>query len=277
MPTSRDEILASTTPIEIGSATHVGRVRSNNEDSYKVVPAHKLFVLSDGIGGQANGEVASAMAVETIVAHCLELPTGSSSSNGEDPQLGISDKTNQLVKATYLANRAILGASINDPRFQGMGATLVAAWIDGHRLSLVHVGDSRAYLFREGDLVSLTSDHTLVAEQVRNGLLTVEQAQTNPLRRILIRALGAREEVEIDILEHELRAGDVLLLCTDGLTGMVSESQITDVLCHARDAQSAADRLIASANEHGGEDNTTVILVRIGTSAGQNGLWRCVQ
>jgi len=272
MPTSRDEILASTTPIEIGSATHVGRVRSNNEDSYKVVPAHKLFVLSDGIGGQANGEVASAMAVETIVAHCLELPTGSSSSNGEDPQLGISDKTNQLVKATYLANRAILGASINDPRFQGMGATLVAAWIDGHRLSLVHVGDSRAYLFREGDLVSLTSDHTLVAEQVRNGLLTVEQAQTNPLRRILIRALGAREEVEIDILEHELRAGDVLLLCTDGLTGMVSESQITDVLCHARDPQGAADRLIASANEHGGEDNITVILVRIGTSAGQNGL-----
>jgi serine/threonine protein phosphatase PrpC len=272
MPTSRDEILTSTTPIEIGSATHVGRVRSNNEDSYRVVPAHKLFVLSDGIGGQANGEVASAMAVETIVTHCLELPTDRSSWNGEEPPSGNSDKTNHLVKAAYLANRTILGASVNDPRFRGMGATLVAAWIDGPRLSLVHVGDSRAYLFRGGDLESLTSDHTLVAEQVRSGLLTVEQAQTNPLRRILIRALGAREEVEIDIHEHELRAGDVLLLCTDGLTGMVSDSEIADVLLHESDAQRAADCLIASANDHGGEDNVTVILVRIGASAGQNGL-----
>jgi protein phosphatase len=134
------------------------------------------------------------------------------------------------------------------------------------------VGDSRAYLFRGGDLEILTLDHTLVAEQVRSGLLTQEQAQTNPLRRILIRALGAREEVEIDIHEHELRDGDVLLLCSDGLTGMVPESEITDILTHDHDAQSAADRLVASANEHGGEDNVTVILVRIGLATGQNGL-----
>ena len=272
MRTSRDEIQTSTTLIEIGSATHVGQVRGNNEDNYRVVPALNLFVLSDGIGGQASGEVASAMAVETIVAHCLEFSTDRPIDKQEEPQSAISERTNELVKATYLANRAIHETSAHDPQFQGMGATVVAAWIDGLRLSLVHVGDSRAYLLRGGLLESLTSDHTLVAEQVRSGLLTLEQAKTNPLRRMLIRSLGIREEVEIDIREHELRGGDVLLLCSDGLTGMVSESEITDILLQSGDAQSAADRLVTSANEHGGEDNVTVILVRIGVSAGQSGL-----
>ena len=272
MRISRDEIQTSTTQIEIGSATHVGRVRNNNEDNYRVVPALKLFALSDGIGGQAKGEVASALAVETIVTHCLQSSADHSTYSGDESQSEISDRTNRLVNAVYLANRAILEASGIDPRFQGMGATLVAAWINGLRLSLVHVGDSRAYLFRDGDLKILTLDHTLVAEQVRSGLLTQEQAQTNPLRRILIRALGAREEVEIDIHEDELRCGDVLLLCSDGLTGMVPESEIGDTLSHESDTQNAADRLVASANEHGGDDNVTVILVRIGASTGQRGM-----
>jgi|SRR5579872_2277653 len=266
MQTSRDEMQTSTTQIGIGSATHVGRVRSNNEDNYKIIPTLKLFVLSDGIGGQANGEVASAIAVQTIVTHCLELSSDRPTSDGDELPSDMSEKTNELAKATYLANRMIHGASVNDPRFQGMGATVVAAWLDGLRLSLVHVGDSRAYLLRGAHLTSLTLDHTLVAEQVRSGILTPEQAQTSPLRRMLIRALGVREEVEIDIHEHELCAGDVLLLCTDGLTGMVPESEISDVLVHEHDAQSAADRLVASANEHGGEDNVTVILVRIGAT-----------
>src|SRR5712691_5843428 len=191
MQTSRDE--SQTSPVghqhvEIGSATHVGRVRTNNEDFYRVVPALNLLVLSDGIGGQANGEVASEMAVETIVNYCLELPTGGPTFNGIESEPGLSEKTNQLVNAAILANRSIHDASVLDPQLQGMGATLVAAWIDALRLSLVHVGDSRAYLLRAGELESLTADHTLVAEQVRNGLLTLEQAQTNPLRRLLIRA-----------------------------------------------------------------------------------------
>ena len=270
MQISRDEIHTSTTQIEIGSATHVGRVRTNNEDSHRVVPALKLFVLSDGIGGQANGEVASAVAVETIVTQCLRSSAEQSTFHGEEPPSDISERSNRLVNAVYLANRAILEASAIDARFQGMGATLVAAWIEGLRLSLVHVGDSRAYLLRGGELEILTLDHTLVAEQVRSGLLTQQQAQTNPLRRILIRALGAREEVEIDIHERDLRIGDVLLLCSDGLTGMVPDSEIAEILSHESDAQSAADRLVASANEHGGEDNVTVILVRIGANAGQS-------
>jgi serine/threonine protein phosphatase PrpC len=269
MASSREEIHTSTPSIEIGSATHVGRVRGNNEDNYRVVPALNLYVLSDGIGGQASGEVASAMAVETIVTHCMDSSTDRPPYKREELQSGISDRTNELARAAYLANRAIYQTSVRDPQLEGMGATVVAARIDGHRLSLVHVGDSRAYLLRESLLERLTSDHTLVAEQVRRGLITLEQAQTNPLRRILIRSLGVHEEVEIDICEHELRAGDALLLCSDGLTGMVPESEITDVLLRGVDAQSAADRLVASANEHGGDDNVTVILARFGVSAGQ--------
>lgn len=269
MATSREEIHTTTPSIEIGSATHVGRVRGNNEDNYKVVPTLNLYVLSDGIGGQASGEVASAMAVETIVTHCMEFSTSPPPYKRDEVQSAISNRTNELARAAYLANRAVYETSVHDPRFQGMGATVVAAWIEGHRLSLVHVGDSRAYVLRGGLLERLTSDHTLVAEQVRRGLITLEQAQTNPLRRILIRSLGVHEEVEIDIHEHELRAGDILLLCSDGLTGMVPESEITDVLLQGSDAQSAADRLVTSANEHGGDDNVTVILVRFGVSAGQ--------
>jgi protein phosphatase len=266
MQTSRDEVqtnAAGQPHIEIGSATHIGRVRTNNEDSYRVAPSLNLLVLSDGIGGQANGEVASAMAVETIMTYCLELTADRFIGNGEASTSVISPRADHLVRAVDLANRAIYGASAHDPKYQGMGATVVAAWIDGFRLSLVHVGDSRAYLLRAGELKSLTADHTLVAEQVRSGILTLEQAQTNPLRSLLIRALGAREEVEIDIHENELRSGDVLLLCTDGLTGMVPNPEITEILMRDHDAQAAADRLVSSANEHGGEDNVSVIVLRI--------------
>jgi serine/threonine protein phosphatase PrpC len=266
MQTSRDEVqtnMAGYRNFQMGSATHVGRVRGNNEDNYRIVAALNLFVLSDGIGGQANGEVASALAVDTIVAHCLESSANGSTGNGNEPLAGVSDRTNHLVGAASLANRAIRDAAAQDPQLQGMGATVVAAWIDGLQLSLVHVGDSRAYLLRNNILISLTADHTLVAEQVRNGILTPEQAQTNPLRRLLIRALGASEEVEIDIREQKLQNGDILLLCTDGLTGMVPEPEIAEILQNDRDAQSTADRLVASANEHGGEDNVTVILVQI--------------
>jgi serine/threonine protein phosphatase PrpC len=248
---------------EIGSSTHVGRVRTNNEDSYRLVPTLNLFVISDGMGGQANGEVASALAVETIVAHRMDSSTKGWPTNASNLESAISENSNDLVQAVNQANHAICEAAIHHPEFQGMGATVVAASIDAMRLSLVHVGDSRAYLLRAGEFEILTADHTLVAEQVRSGLLTPEQAQTNPLRRMLIRALGASEKVEIDIYERDLQGSDVLLLCTDGLTGMVPDSEIADILLHEQDAQRAADRLVASANEHGGEDNVSVIVVYV--------------
>ena len=248
--------------IEVGSKTDVGCVRGNNEDSYRVVPPLNLFVLSDGMGGQAHGEEASKIAVDVTVTYCLEA-----SGNGWIPPDGfrpdLSKKTNCLVSAAHLANRKIYQAAASNPTLRGMGATLVAAWLEDSRLSLVHVGDSRAYLLRSGVLAQLTADHTLVAEQVRRGIVTPEQAEKSAMQNILIRALGPREEVELDAGEFLLVPQDVVLLCTDGLTHMAPDAEIADTLISSPSAHEAAGRLVALANQHGGEDNVSVIVLRI--------------
>ena len=144
-----------------------------------------------------------------------------------------------------------------------MGATVVAAWLEGPHLSLVNVGDSRAYLFRSGVLQRLTSDHTLVAEQVRRGLITPERAQLSKMQNVLTRALGTQEQVELDAAEYLLLNHDVVLLCTDGLTRMVTDAEIARTLLEVSDAQASADLLVLVANEHGGEDNVSVIVVHV--------------
>ncbi len=249
--------------VDTGAGTDVGRVRTNNEDSYCLEPALNLFVLSDGMGGEAHGEVASAMAVEAVATHCLEAENNLSAPFFGEPRTDLSEKTNRLVSAVHLANRKIYEAALADSMHRGMGATILAAWLDGQRLSLVHVGDSRAYLLRGGALDQLTSDHSLVAEQVRRGLITPQQADTSTMQSVLIRALGTREEVEIDADEQILVEGDSLLLCSDGLTRMVTDPEIASTLLTYSEAQAAADHLIALANEYGGEDNVTVVVVRL--------------
>ncbi len=256
--------------IDIGARTDVGRVRNNNEDSYRLVPELNLFVLSDGMGGEAHGEVASAMAVETVATHCLEAANNVSAPFFGEPQPDLSDKTNRLASAAHLANRKIYESARSNPKRRGMGATILAAWLDGRRLSLVHVGDSRAYLLRSGALEQLTSDHSLVAEQVRQGLITPQQAEASEMQSVLIRALGSGEEVEVDADEHLLLDGDTLLLCSDGLTRMVTDPEIASTLLTHSGAQAAADRLVTLANEYGGEDNVTVVVLRI--TLGSDGL-----
>jgi len=145
-----------------------------------------------------------------------------------------------------------------------MGATVVAVWLNGARMSLVHVGDSRAYLLRGGVLKRLTSDHTLVAEQIRRGLIKPEESHLSKMQNVLIRALGVQEHVELDATEYLLSSGDTVLLCTDGLTRMVEDSEITKTLLESSDPQTSADQLVLLANDHGGEDNVSVIVVRIG-------------
>ncbi len=249
--------------VEIGARTDVGRVRNNNEDSLRVVPALNLFVLSDGMGGEASGEVASALAVETVAAHILEAVNNASAPSFGEPQPDLSERTNRLASAVRLANRKIHEASRSDPTHRGMGATVLAAWLDSQRLSLVHVGDSRAYLLRSGALEQLTSDHSLVAEQVRRGILTPQQADTSAMQSVLIRALGAHEDVEVDADEHVLLDGDALLLCSDGLIRMVTDPEIASTLLTHPDAQAAANRLVELSNEYGGEDNVSVVVLRI--------------
>ncbi len=249
--------------IEIGATTHVGRVRESNEDHFRVVPELQLMLVSDGMGGEASGEVASELAVETIVEHCTEPPGLNASSPANTQRAEFSERTNCLLTAVQSANRRIHVASLEDPEKHGMGATVVAAWLEGLRLSLVHVGDSRAYLYRSGSLERLTYDHTLVAEQVRIGILTPQQADTSAWQSVLIRALGTNEQVDLDVEERQLLPGDVLLLCSDGLTRMVRDPEIGNVLASASSAQAAAERLVTLANQSGGEDNVTVVVMRI--------------
>ena len=254
--------------IEVGAQTHVGRVRQNNEDAYQVESSLNLYVLSDGIGGEEQGEVASALAVETVVKHCLEAENHHAAPLFVEPRPDLSERTNRLASAVTLANRRIYDSAASDPERHRMGATIVAAWLQGQRVSLVHVGDSRAYLLRGGSLEQLTADHSLVAEQVRRGVLTPQEAETSQLQSVLIRALGSEERVEVDADEHVLLERDTLLLCSDGLTRMVSDPEIASTLMTVEPAQAAAERLVELANEYGGLDNVTVIVVRAVAGSG---------
>lgn len=246
-----------------GGVTDVGRVRSNNEDCYKIVEPLNLFVLSDGMGGEAHGEIASALAVGTVVKHCMDFETNPAARVVGTVQANWSSQTKRLSTAVHLANKNIFKSAEEHPEQHGMGATLTAVWISGAKLSIAHVGDSRAYLLRGGSLLQLTRDHSLVAEQVRRGILTAAEAEESDMQSVLLRALGAQAEIEVDAEEHTLFPRDVLLLCSDGLTRMVTEPEIAGTLQSDSDPVRAAEKLIAMANERGGPDNITVVIARL--------------
>jgi protein phosphatase len=249
-----------------GGVTDVGRVRTNNEDSFRILEPLNLFVLSDGMGGEAHGEIASSMAVETVANYCSR-PEGSKENTDAAPHggvaAGLSAQGKLLQKAVFQANSQIHHSAQEHPEQRGMGATLTAGWVNGNTLSVAHVGDSRAYLLRTGSLQQLTNDHSLVAEQVRRGILTPQQAEESDMQSVLLRALGANPEVDVDVDEVSLMPRDVLLFCSDGLTRMVTEPEIAGSLQAETDPQSAAQKLVDLANERGGLDNVTVIVARV--------------
>ncbi len=222
-----------------------GRQRRANEDSFFV--RAPLFVVADGMGGAQAGEVASQLAAETFAAGL--------------PEQGTSEQ--RLEARAREANSRIHAVSREDRALNGMGTTLTAAYLDGDELALAHVGDSRAYLLRDGELTRLTRDHTLVDELVRRGELTEDEAAEHPQRSIITRALGPEPEVEIDLHSHPARAGDVILLCSDGLTGMIGEDDVRTILGGADSLAAAGRALVDAANEAGGRDNITVVLVRL--------------
>ena len=254
--------------IDAGGHSDQGRVRQNNEDAYKIEPSFDLFVLCDGMGGMAHGEMASALAVQTVVAHCQEAENNRTTPLFWESRPDLSDRTNRLGSAVTLANRKVFDEAAGHPDLRGMGSTIVAAWLNDQRLSLVHVGDSRAYLLRAGTLEQLTADHSLVAEHVRRGIMTPQEAESSQLQSVLVKALGVDEQVEPDTDELMLLNGDVLLLCSDGLTRMVTDPEIASTLLTVEPAQAAADRLVELANDYGGEDNVTVIVVRFEAASG---------
>jgi len=253
--------------IDSGARTDVGCVRTNNEDSYQVEPQINLYILSDGMGGESHGEVASALAVQTVVTHCREAVESPATPMFGDLKPEVSERTNRLASAIHLANTKVYETAVANSEQKGMGATVVAAWLDGQRLSLAHVGDSRAYLLRAGMLEQLTADHSLVAEKVRIGILTPQEAETSEWQSVLTRAVGPQPDVEVDADEHMLVLGDTLLLCSDGLNRMVTDPEIASTLLTATSAQAAADRLVELANENGGQDNITVIVLHLSTKS----------
>jgi protein phosphatase len=230
---------------EIVALTDTGLQRRDNEDSK--FARSPVFVVADGMGGAQAGEVASRIAVEAFEE---ALPDGGS------PEEQLSARARE-------ANKRIYSISREQQERAGMGTTLTAAHLGEHDLAIAHVGDSRAYLFRGGQLQRLTQDHSLVDELVRQGKLTAEQAAEHPQRSIITRALGPEEEVEVDTFTYPLRPGDVVLLCSDGLTSMVSEEDMTSTLASSTTLEQAGQTLIREANEAGGRDNITVVLFRV--------------
>ena len=232
--------------LSVGYRTDIGRLRERNEDSLLV--KDRLFAVADGMGGHRGGDVASAMTLEALDQ--LDVPP-------EGP-------LDALVEEIRKVNRAVLERGSEDGTLRGMGTTLTALLVEDARAHLAHVGDSRAYLLRDGAFQQLTEDHTLVQRMVREGRITPEQAEHHPQRSILTRALGVDDELAPDPLTLDIHEGDRILLCTDGLTGMLGEDEIRQVLENEPDAQRAADALVGAANRAGGDDNITVIVVDVG-------------
>ncbi len=231
-----------------------------------------LYVVCDGMGGKEGGEVASQLTIEAIRHHyALASVSDDREAIGMYDQ-GFLPQTNRLASAVRRANHVVHEEAQSRPDYRGMGTTVVAAVIQGHILSIVHVGDSRLYLIRGNSIVPLTADHSLVAEQVRSGLLTEAQAQRSTQKHVLTRAVGIGPTVEVELGEVPIKTDDVLLLCSDGLTRGIEPPELLCAIKDTPDLQSASARLIELANARGGEDNTTVVLVAV-QQATSTGFW----
>jgi serine/threonine protein phosphatase PrpC len=227
------------------SKTDVGRQRHTNEDNFYDQPP--LFAVADGMGGAQAGEVASEMAIgEFVEERDAEAPA-----------------EEQLEQIAQVANRKIWDMAQSDTRHAGMGTTLTTAMLDGQYVAVGHVGDSRLYLFRDGAIERLTRDHSLVEEFVRQGKLTPEQAEKHPQRSVITRALGPEHSVEVDTFRVPARPGDIYLLCSDGLSGMVSDSDMASILSNGGSLDATAAALVDAANDNGGRDNITAVLFSV--------------
>jgi len=228
------------------AATDTGRKRRRNEDAYVVAPP--LFAVADGMGGAQAGEVASKLAAAAL----------------SDTDAGSLTGTERVTSLFQEANRRIYERSATDPAVSGMGTTMTVALVEGDEVVIGHVGDSRAYLLRDGRIEQLTDDHSLVAELIRSGKLSAEEAETHPQRAVITRALGTDPDVDVDAFAVHAQAGDLFLVCSDGLTTMVDDEDILALLQrHHDDLPRAAKALVADANRHGGEDNITVVAFEI--------------
>lgn len=238
-----------------GAKTDTGKVRDNNQDVYFVsineeVP---LFIVADGMGGHKAGEVASNMAMEIVRDEFFNLCNG---------DLGEKEILQLMKRCIEEANNKIYLKSIEIEEFSGMGTTITIAYIKDDTIFIGHVGDSRGYIIREEDIIQITDDHTLVNELVKNGSITTDEAKNHPQRNVITRAVGTSDTIEVDFIVEKFEKENILLLCSDGLTSMIKDSEIKDVLISEKDIQEACEKLVDLSNEKGGHDNITVIAIR---------------
>lgn len=230
--------------------TSTGRVRSSNEDAFGFRAEYGIFVVCDGMGGAAGGEVASRMTVNSFLERmCTECAAGA--------------VRESLHDAIVEANRAVLDRAEHEPGLYGMGTTLVALVLRPETAFIAHAGDSRCYLYRGGRLARRTHDHSLVDEQLRMGTMTQQEAYCSPFRSVITRAVGTQTTIAEEVQEFPIQPGDLFLLCTDGLTREISEERIAGILSSDSALESAARALVQAANDAGGRDNVTCVLVRV--------------
>ena len=246
--------------------TDPGRARANNEDAVAVDDNTQLCVLADGMGGYNAGEIASGMATAFIKSELARWLA----------EAGRQAKIKEIRRAMEIcvdnANRSIFNASDSNPQYSGMGTTLVVGVFHGATLVLGHIGDSRCYRLRNSELSQITKDHSLLQEQIDAGLITQEQAASSSIKNLVTRALGVEDAVMLELNEHAVEVGDCYLMCSDGLSDMVDDAQIASILGGPVPMEQKADSLVAAANEQGGRDNISVLLVEVDAAAGKRGL-----
>jgi len=245
--------------LEVAGRTDVGRVRQSNEDCYGFDLRHGVFVVCDGMGGHAAGEVASKIAVDAVLNYFRDKEPMAADAQLVDAPLGAQ----LLSDAVNKANENILEYAEGHASASGMGTTLVAARFAEGRFTIAHIGDSRIYLLRQGSLLQLTEDHSLVMEQVRRGIMTVDEAKRSTAQHIITRALGTDDNSPPDLAEFPAETGDILMLTTDGVLRHLEDSQIQEILIEKGSLHAACDRLIELALAAGGEDNATCVLIRV--------------
>ena len=249
------------TRLRVGAATDIGLVRDMNEDVYVSRADQGLFVVCDGMGGAPAGEIASQLAAEAIVQQLSAARNGDEPSNLDD--VGFLPQTARLAEAVRRSNAIVYHQAQQNIAQAEMGTTVVGAWIQDQIASVVHVGDSRAYLWHDNHLEPLTRDHSFLEAALTAGLLDAEKTRVAAHQNVLLRALGREPEVEVDLVEVPVQPGDYLLLCSDGLTKMVPEATVARTIRALLDPQSICDALVQTANSNGGGDNVTVIVIEV--------------
>jgi serine/threonine protein phosphatase PrpC len=249
--------------VRFSGETNVGMKRDHNEDSYYLPESERLAIVADGMGGHASGEVASRMAVETIVGFFRETQDEQELTWPFKIDRGHRHDINRMTTAIKLANLKIHQEAQRNPACHGMGTTVVSALFLQDALIVGHVGDSRLYRYREGMFDQLTEDHSLLNDYIKMKHLTPEEIAAFPHKNVIVRALGMKASVQVDVIVDAPRLGDVYLLCSDGLSGMVPDGDIASMMANESDLDRVCDRLIGTANGNGGLDNVTVVAVRL--------------